>query len=207
MRARMVAGGLPAAALVLAFGVGHANAQDVLISNLPGNDATQSASLGDGRIKGMGFTMPSQSSSLVDVTLRMNITGLDVDPLVRIFDDVGGVPSNELLTLENPSITETGIHNLTFLPPSSFTLAADTTYWLVVYSEGADRPHWMGSSPAETPTGLATHAGSTFSASGGPNPPTGSSGILNSYEVRIPAPASVALLGLAGLVGVRRRRD
>lgn len=195
-------------AALIALIAGSAETQaTVLISNMPGNDGTQSFNLSGGRIKAMGFTMPNFSAPLVDATLRLNIVTLGADPVIRIFDDVGGLPTNELLLLDNPSITSTGIQNLTFTPPAAFTLDANATYWLVAWdASGASNMHWMANSPGITPTGLATHAGSLFSTGTGPNPPTGTSSILNSYEVTIPAPGSFALLGLAGLTLAHRRR-
>ncbi len=46
---------------------------------------------------------------------------------------------------------------------------------------GAAAYDWKASSPAETPTGLASHLGSLFDANG--PPPTSNSSILCSYSV------------------------
>lgn len=185
--------------------VGSAAAVE-LISNLPGNDATQSASLGGGRIKAMGFKMPAGDDYyLEDVTLRLNIPTSIPDPLVRIYDDVGGLPNKELVALVDPTL-KPGIDNYAFKAPAQFTLMADATYWVVAWSESGTYD-WKGSSPAQTPTGLATHAGSLFSATSGPNPPTSPSSIFTSYSVSgtiVPEPASM-LLALAGVALLRRR--
>ena len=171
-------------ALALACCAGMAKA-DLIIGNMPGNDATQSASLQAGRIKGMAFTMPVGGGdyTLDNVVLRLNLTTTGVIPLVRIFDDVGGLPVNSLVTLDNPPITTTGIQSLTFTPPGPFVLADGVKYWIVVYNVGAVSMDWKASSPVQTPTGLAMHSGSLFSTTGGPNPPNAVSAIINNYEV------------------------
>jgi len=172
-----------AAASVIALVAGAASA-DELISNLPGNDGSQSASLQDGRIKAMGFTMPAGDDYTLDsVDIRLDITG-DVDPLVRIFDDVGGVPTTELVELVDPPVIGIGIDTYSFTPPAAFPLEGGQTYWIVVYNVGAGDMDWKASSPGVTPTGIATHAGGYFSTTSGPLPPTTSSSILNSYGVQ-----------------------
>lgn len=51
-------------------------AQTVLISNLPGNDGSQSADLDELRNKGMGFTMPAGPNYILNhVTLRLETFG------------------------------------------------------------------------------------------------------------------------------------
>lgn len=172
-----------ALAALIALG-GGAWADDI-IGNLPGNNATQSAALQNGRIKAMGFTMPGQDYTLDRVTLSLNVTGLTVDPLVRIFDDGGGFPGNLVAELADPPITSTGIAEYPFSPTSPVTLEAGKTYWVVVYNVGGDSMDWKASSPSQIPTGVATHAGALFSTTSGPNPPTsGASSIMNSYLVQ-----------------------
>lgn len=180
-------------------------AQTTIISNHPGNDGTQSAGINDAtRTKGMGFTMPSGLGYTLDgVTLRLNITDTSVSPLIQIYSDAGGVPGAALTTLDNPGSFGVGIADYQFTPSSTFALDADQSYWIVA-SSSVSTYSWMASSPAQTPTGLATHLGATFGAF----PPSSTSGILNSYFIDatiVPAPGSLALLGLAGLA-VRRRR-
>ncbi|MBZ0269700.1 hypothetical protein K8I85_16230 [bacterium] len=169
------------AALVYASFASGAQA-DELISNLDGNDGSQSADLDELRNKGMGFTMPGAQYSLDNVTLRLETFGANVAPIVEIWDDVGGNPGAPLVTLVNPVFAASGIANYDFIPPGSFNLSANTTYWVVAYGvAGADRYDWKASSPAVTPTGIATHAGAKFDTNGAP--PTNNSSIICSYAV------------------------
>lgn len=162
-----------------------AAAADVVISNHPGNDIIQSGLLQAGRIKAMGFTMPAAAReyALDDIVVRLNCTTTGVVPLIRIFDDVGGFPTNELVTLDVPPVTQTGILDYPCTPPGTFLLLPGRTYWLVVYNVGTTNMDWMANNPGITPTGVATHAGTYFSASAGPNPPFGRSTILTTYFV------------------------
>jgi len=162
-----------------------------LISNLPGNDASQSADLDELRNKGMGFTMPSADYTLDSVNMRLETFGANVAPIVEIWSDAGGNPGASLITLDNPAFAASGIATYSFTPPSTFTLLANTTYWIVAYGQaGAARYDWKASSPAQTPTGIATHAGARFDTNG--PPPTTNSSIICSYSLDgTTAPVSV----------------
>jgi len=153
-----------------------------LISNLPGNDASQSADLDNLRNKGMGFTMPATDYNLDNVTLRLETFGPNIAAHVEIWNDVAGNPGAPLVALINPVFAASGIADYVFIPPGNFTLSANTTYWIVAYGEAtADRYDWKASSPAQIPTGLATHAGAKFDTNGAP--PTTNSSIICSYSV------------------------
>ena len=153
---------------------------DVIISNHPGNDATQTAGINaTSRTKGMGFTMPAGSGmDLQSITMRLDFDTVDVIPLVEIYSDSGGVPGTLLTTLDNPAILDVGINDYAFTPSSSFTLEGGETYWIVASSVSGTYD-WKASSPAQIPTGLATHRAATFGA----YPPVGTSSILTTYFI------------------------
>jgi hypothetical protein len=188
--------------------VGHAQAA-VIISNLEGNDGTQSASLDNLRNKGMGFTMPAGDDYLLDsATLRLNLSGTDVHPIVQLWSNsVSNLPGSPLTTLANPSFSAAGIADYTFSPSSPFTLAASNTYWLVTYGTGAGNSFdWMADGSGITPTGVATHFGEYFDTDG--PPPTGFSPILNSYAISahvVPEPSTMALVAISMLLLLTRR--
>jgi len=201
MRRRIVEG----TSLAVVMLAGHANA-DVLISNLPGDDGSQTAGINDGsRTKGMGFTMPSGPGYFLDeLILRLEIDDVSVVPVIEIFSDAGGVPGTSLTTLDNPDTFSSGIANYSFTSSDQFTLDGDTSFWIVASSASLTYD-WKASGPSQTPTGIATHLGATF----GTFPPTSPSGILTSYELQgtlVPAPSALAMLSLGGLAAARRRR-
>ncbi len=167
-------------AAAAAFTVSAQTMAEVIISNHPGNDGTQTAGINEStRTKGMGFTMPGGSDLTLDaVTMRLDINSVDVAPVVEIYSDGGGAPGALLTTLVNPASFSLGIDDYAFAPDGSFTLVGGETYWIVA-SSASGTYDWKASSPAETPTGLATHVGATFGA----YPPASSSSILTTYFV------------------------
>lgn len=208
MRRMTWLGGLVALALAWLAPAPSASA-DLLISNLPGNDGTQTAGIDTLRCKGMGFTMPGGLGYYLDsATLRLRTYSANTIPVIQIWSDSGGVPGAPLITLDNPVFNPSGIANYDFTPGVTFTLEADTAYWLVASgAAGGTAYDWMASIPAQTPTGLATHSGCMWGTTG--VPPNLQSSILVSYELHgtpVPAPAAgLVLAGLGGL-GLRRRR-
>ncbi|KAA0240119.1 MAG: PEP-CTERM sorting domain-containing protein [Armatimonadetes bacterium] len=179
---------------------------DVLISNMPGNDGSQSAAINNLRRKAMAFTTPAGLPyTITSVITRLNANP-NAAPVLELHGDTGSnLPSGAFHTFTNPGAFGTGIQNYAFT--GNVALAASTKYWLVMYQPAATTPFdWKASSPAQTPTGLATHAGSLFTTNGGTS--WSSSSILVSYEIQataVPEPATLAALGL-GLAAVIRRK-
>ena len=192
---------------VVVFAIAGAIASaDVVISNLPGNDGSQTAGINGGsRTKGVGFSMPVGNDYFLDnVIARLNITDLAVRPVFEIFSDSAGSPGALLMTLNNPAFPRLGIDNFSFTPSGSFTLVGGRSYWIIASSANAVYD-WKASSPSQTPTGIATHIGATF----GSYVPMSSSSILVSYEINgtlVPAPGALVILSLGGLLATRRRR-
>lgn len=189
----------------------------ILISNVNGNDGAVTSSFTSGRNKGMGFTMPGATTYQLDnVTLRLNVpsgAASFIHPIVQIWSNTASnFPGSSLVTLIDPSFTSSfGVANYPFTPPSAFALLPATTYWVVVSDSNTNDFgfDWEASSPAVTPTGLATHFGQFFDQDG--TPPTGPSTTLNSYSLSatlLPEPASgvLVLFGLTSLLARRRAR-
>ena len=179
-------------AAAAAFTVSAQTMAQVIISNHPGNDGTQTAAINDAtRTKGMGFEMSGGSDLAFDaITMRLDINSVDVIPLVEIYSDDGGLPGTLLTTLENPASFSLGIDDYVFTPTDSFTLVGGESYWIVA-SSSFGTYDWKASSPAETPTGLATHVGATFGA----YPPVGTSSILTTYFIEASTACRVDLDG------------
>lgn len=173
---------VPAALLVAACLVAPPlMAQTTIISNLPGNDGTQSADLDELRNKGMGFTMPAGQDYILDhVTLRLETFGA-IAPVVELWTNSGGLPGAVIETLSNPTFAPSGIAEYDFASAGT-TLSAGTGYWIVAYGvAGAAQYNWKASSPAQTPTGIASYLGALFDTNG--PPPTTTSSIVCSFSV------------------------
>jgi hypothetical protein len=188
-----------------------------IISNLPGNDQTSTflnAPTGgsnggaDYDSKAAGFALPAGPDYLLDsVELRLEFFNLSSVPVIEIYDDNGGAPSAPLTTLANPSFS-VGTATYAFTPSSPLTLTGGNTFWVVASNAAtvANSYRWLASSPAITPTGIATSAGYLFDY--GPPPPSSPSSFKNSYAVNatmIPEPSTLAL-SVVGVIVLRIRR-
>ena len=192
------------------LGLAAVSQATVIISNYPQtNDTSTSAGLTTARIKALGFIMPNQDYFLDSVTVRLQFTATAVGvPIVTIREaGIPTAPGAILTTLTAPGGYVAGAGNYTFTSAGSFLLAANTKYWVAVAGDGGAGLDWRGSSPAITPTGLATHDGSLFTSNSGTS--WSNSATLNTYEINataVPEPATMAALGLGAAAVIRRRR-
>ncbi len=166
--------------------------------------------------------MGTQSYQLSDVQILANVpVGSSVVPEVQLESDSGGLPSGTaLFTFDNPaSFNEVGVQTYTFTAGSTFTLNANTTYWLV----GRQPPNNLGENWAwEYAEGVPPASGA--GATGGQSYLTSNSGanwgvvigskglIYEQYQVdgtpSVPEPSNLMLLVMgttAAAVGWRGR--
>lgn len=188
---------------------------DVIIGNLG------AASGGSSRISpiiflGASFTMGSQSYTLSGAKIVLANTPVR-ETNFRLESDSAGDPSGTVLSkFTNPPFGS-GITTYMFTPSSPFTLAANTKYWLVGSTNGADTS-WVTTSPNTDPSGPgATFGGYSFSSSSGAN--WSNIGFTTQFQIEgtpivpavvVPEPSSLVLVGIvacvAMVVGWHRRR-
>jgi hypothetical protein len=207
--------------------VPHTSAQ-VFLGNMPAaNDAGTPSLLTDVRFKAVGFTTPAGLPYNIDsVTVRLNNYTAADNPFVGFYTDAGGEPSNDTgnptvglvgswLTDAAPNAGTAG--NFTFVPAGTITLAANTTYWLVVGGEAAGTSfNWLNSNPSVAPTSTegTTFVGYRGMVPNDPDPPVWAvSAFFNPMEIQatpVPEPQHYALaagLGLMGFGVLRRYRS
>lgn len=178
---------------------------DVIMTNLEFADDAGGTIFGpdaNTEYKAYGWTMPDAAYSLDLVTLRLAAYNQG-EARVSIWSGET-VPETELMVLDNPAGPgEPGYFDLDFTPPSSFTLEANTSYWVYVedMDGGGDGFLWGDTDPQTLPTGIGTSIGFIFNG----NPST----FTNALEISgtlIPTPPGLCLLGLTALAVRRRRR-
>ncbi len=185
---------------------------EVVISNLP-NTVTGGSTVSDTGWKAMLFTTGSSPTQLASIVLGLNPpTGATppVTPQVKVslFSVSSATPAAELITTGLVSVNMQATQGLyTFLDTNPYSLAANTSYALVVASD-ASQIKW-GRNQNTTPTAssgfqydtflVSTDSGGTWSTT------SGSSTIAmdNAVEINVvPEPSTTLLLGMGAVGGV-----
>ncbi len=188
--------------------------------------------------KAIGFTMGDTAFFLDSVQVRLR-TGSTLpeagDMTFAIYNSTtsGSIkPSTLAVTLTDPALVTSTTQSYTLTPESTFTLEANTTYWLVAFSDTtASNFGWA----FDNPDSVTTTNGVTVPAGSGSNPPagwffaqnpasndvnapntwTGTSSISNDAVIQgtvVPEPGALALLAAGGMMllscrGVRGGRS
>jgi hypothetical protein len=180
----------------------------VLLGNYPpANNLGLPPSINGNRQKAIGFTLPSGTDYQLDnLVLRLGNYDTFVDTaFLQVFADSGLTSTNpnnaslQAISFNNPTSSNNAAADFTFSPNGSFTLLANTRYWLLIDSTLGEFD-WLADtsiSPFGTsPSGLATFNGYQGSGDNGLN--YGSSGTFNSFQINA-TPVPFEFSPLAGL--------
>jgi hypothetical protein len=185
---------------------------EVVISNLP-NTVTGGSTVSDIGWKAMLFTTGSSPTQLASVVVGLNPpTGATppVTPQVKVslFSVSSGAPAAELTTTGLVSVNMQATQGLyTFFDASPFSLAANTSYALVLASD-ASEIKW-GRNQNMTPTAssgfqydtflVSADSGGTWSAISGTSPIA----MDNAVEIDVvPEPSTMLLLAMGAVGGL-----
>lgn len=206
---------IPAAALA-AITLSLLNAREsraeVVFSNFPDSGAaTEGSVFGPDRLKDIRFSVGAAAYTLDSV--EAFLTGNGGSATLSLFSDNGaGVPGSLLTTIATQTVSGAGV--VAFVPGSTFTLAAGTTYHLVM-GGGADIT-WnqnLNNTPASARNGSGfSNYGTTFSFDNGATWPVSNvnSQVQINASAVVPEAGTLALalpaLGMVGAVVIKRRK-
>lgn len=200
------------------------SASTVLLGNLSHytNDTLSAGYIGSAAStsygKAIGFTMGLTDFNLDSVSVRLSVLANAV-PSVEIWAGDAGTQritgTSALLTLTTPTISGTAFATDTFTAPTTFTLTAGSTYYLVVReTSGLGTVLWSYDAAATTDINNGvTNVNRRIGTSGQPLPQnwTGTSSINNWFEINVsavPEPSALGLFGIGGvLLSLYRRRS
>jgi hypothetical protein len=204
---RRTARGLVAAGVLLGLPCSVLHAE-VVISNLP-NTVTGGSTVSNGTWKAILFTTGSSPTQLASVVVGLNPPTGATPPItpnvkVSLFSVSGGAPAAELTTTGLVSVDMQATQGLyTFFDASPFSLAASTSYALVVSSD-ASGIKW-GRNQNTTPTASSgfQYDGFRQSLDGGGTWSSASISTDNAVAIDVvPEPAAVLLFGIGAVGGL-----
>ncbi|AKV70299.1 hypothetical protein VL20_5471 [Microcystis panniformis FACHB-1757] len=117
-------------ALLLSLGLGQQAYAVTLVENLSeSNDGI--GSINFNFWNGSSFTTGSSSYNLQSATLLFQQLTASPNLFVRLYSNSSGTPGTLITSFTNPASITTSLANNTFTLATPYTLAANTTYWLV----------------------------------------------------------------------------
>ncbi len=198
-------------ALLLSLGLGQQAYAVTLVENLSeSNDGI--GSINFNFWNGSSFTTGSSSYNLQSATLLFQQLTASPNLFVRLYSNSSGTPGTLITSFTNPASITTSLANNTFTLATPYTLAANTTYWLVSgVSDNVGNYQW-GYTTSYAQTGLPGwtigdgYVESNNQGGGWTSFPTDGpyqfslEGTTSTPPTSVPEPGSVvALLGLGGL--------
>ena len=148
--------------------------------------------------EGSGFTTDANIYIVdsVELTLTYNLGNVS-DLTVSLYSDAGGTPGSSLGTFSNPANISQGGALFT---ATGFTLAPDTTYWIVAEPSGSatvDFEWWNSLTPGlfgHSEFNLNANAWGSWSTGTVDNDPS-----LVVYGTSVPEPSAIALFGFGAI--------
>lgn len=201
---------LAALALLLASSTSWAG---ILVSNVGGSSAGSTTVLSDIWYAAKFVAGSTAELTSVDIVIDSIVGAPDANLIVQIWSDSANAPGGPLNTLSGSNPAAPGIYNYT----GTFTLTAGASYWLTLSTNASDP---SGYAWRETPDGLdgtsqpgweiAQNTRSVSFNQGGLwqtlVPTTYTLQFAVNGEVgEVPAPGTLALVALGGLLGARLR--
>jgi hypothetical protein len=162
----------------------------------------------------VGFTIGGTAQNLGSATIRLSAVGISNFPTSAIqaslYGDAGANPVNPVLVTFTPAagtITNATL-DVVLTPTSPFTLAASTTYWLVVEAPSVTKDLGWDIAVAPATGTLATYVGARTSSTVPPTNVIAPNPIFAIDTTVVPEPGTLSLtvLGFGGLSLLRRSR-
>lgn len=160
--------------------------------------------------KAVGFTLPTGTDYQLDnIVLRLGNYNTDAGDvaLIQIYADAAKTSTSPLgaalqsVLFTNPTSSADTVNNFTFTPTSTFTFAADTSYWLLV-DPAAGSFLWRGNDPNITPTGISGIRFNSYQISRDNGASYTSSSIFSSFDINAaPVPFEFEATGSLALLG------